>query len=499
MHGLLPRLLRRATPTLIPVSGLVAVVAALSGGAATPTPLLAQNDSLQELAESAVRGVVLIDVVTAADTRQGSGFLVDSTGRILTNEHVVRNAQSIRVKLTSGDVYDAVDVLATDERRDIAVLRIAGFNLPALPLGDSDSVRIGTPVVLIGSPLGLENTVTTGIVSARRQEEQGYTVFQMTAPASRGSSGGPVLSLSGQVMGIAASQMQAGQNLNFAVPINYARGLLNNLGETPVATLRPTSSRDGDATVRLSADAIVVNEGLAFNLGDFSGYTLDTEARLGEERTRRTRISYRVIETVGQSGARLERYLESETTRRVEPFGTQQTVHRERVRTLVSLEDLEPLSTRGEAAWWTGEGWATATYDLAIESGRIQGLVTDTTGRTLELDRELPRGIVLREMRDLAFTSMAADSLVGKSVELVTFDAWSGSVVEDRYDVLDVTEVEAGGETYEALRVNVASGLANATAFFSVERPFALLRRVSGDGRETEELLRLGTDGNRPR
>ena len=81
------------------------------------------QDTLVELAAEATRAVVLIDVKTATDSRQGSGFIVDAAGRILTNQHVIRNAESLQVKLASGDVYDVVQILATDERRDMAVLQ----------------------------------------------------------------------------------------------------------------------------------------------------------------------------------------------------------------------------------------------------------------------------------------------------------------------------------------------------------------------------------------
>ncbi|HKK08948.1 MAG TPA: trypsin-like peptidase domain-containing protein, partial [Gemmatimonadota bacterium] len=163
----------------------------------------ARGDTLERVAARATDAVVRIDAETSSGPSQGSGFLVDSSGRILTNYHVIRKARSISVKLTSADVYDNVQILGTDQRRDIAVLQVAGFHLPALPLGNSDSVRVGATVVLIGSPLGLENTVSTGIVSGRRQEPQGYQLLQVSAPASPGSSGGPVLSGSGRVVGIA--------------------------------------------------------------------------------------------------------------------------------------------------------------------------------------------------------------------------------------------------------------------------------------------------------
>lgn len=438
-------------------------------------------DTLEKLAAHATSAVVLINARAGATSRQGSGFLVDPRGRILTNNHVIRDARSVRVKLSSGDVYDRVTVLATDERRDIAVLQIPGFDLPALPLANSDSVRIGAPVVLIGSPLGLENTVSTGIVSGRRQEDEGFQLLQISAPASVGSSGGPVMSSDGSVIGIAASQLQNGQNLNFAVPINYARGLLEHLGPDPVAVLEPDGNGMPRPGRRLSTGVDAVNEGLAFEVDGFAGYSVQTEGRTGEDRWRRARVTYRRIETVGGVEPRIERYAESETTRQTGSFGTPQTVRRERSRTIVSADGLRPISARGEITWWTGQEWETSQYDLQFDGPRVRGVIRDTTGRAQELDRELPPGILLREVRDLAFATLDAPSLVGRSVEFVTFDPHTGEVTTDRYDVHGRVEVEVAGRSYDALRVNIASGLSNATGYFRVERPRVLLR-LEGEG-----------------
>ncbi len=489
------------TALLLPGILLAALsqAAVAPASAASPSAATAQaQDTLVELAAAATRAVVLIDVKTATDSRQGSGFIVDAAGRILTNQHVIRNAESLQVKLASGDVYDVVQILATDERRDMAVLQIAGFDLPSLPLGNSDSIRIGNPVVLIGSPLGLENTVTTGIVSGRRQESEGYQLLQISAPASVGSSGGPVLSRSGQVVGIASSQLPSGQNLNFALPINYARGLLANMDGQPVAVLRPTSSPADPTRVPLSSAGNAVNRGLLFDLSEFGGYSAEMEVRIGEDLWRRTRITYRIIETIGGGEPRIERYLEGETTRTSGPFGTPQTVRRQRVRTLVHRAGLEPISTRGETARWTGEVWEEASYDLRFEGYRVRGLIRDETGRVQELERDLPPGIVLREVRDLAFGTLAVDSLVGRSVELATFDAASGDVMTDRYDVRAIERLEVAGEVYEALRINVASGLSNTDAYYRAARPRILLRQRHPGDSGAEEVRSLEIFGEGP-
>ncbi|GEM_PF-1940646 len=455
----------------------------------TPGAAVPGGDTLERLAAKATAAVVRIDVRTPTDTRQGSGFLVDSSGRIVTNFHVVRDARSMRVKLASGDVYENVTVLATDERRDLAVLQVPGFHLPALPLGNSNSVHTGAGVVLIGSPLGLENTVSTGIVSGRRQEKEGYALIQVSAPASPGSSGGPVLSRKGLVIGVAVSQMQAGQNLNFAVPINYVRGLLDHLASQPVAVLAPSPSTTGRETSRFMRGVASVNQGLSFDLESFQGYTLDLQGSAGGQRHRQTRIGYRRIETVGGGKPRIERYVESETTEPSGPFETPQVVSRERERTIVAAGDLHPISARGEVATRRAQGWARADYDLQFDGDHVRGVIHDTAGTGRDLDRDLPGGVLLRGTLDLAFATMVGDSLVGRSVEFAAFDPRSGQVTHERYDVRNVTTVNVGGKSYRAYRVNIASGLSNTTAYFGAEAPHVLLERVGEEGHEDMTAL----------
>lgn len=448
-------------------------------------------DTLEKIAERALPAVVLIDVRTAGGRRQGSGFLVDPGGLILTNHHVIRDAVGAHVKLASGDVYDQVTVLAADERRDIAVIQISGFDLPVLALGNSDSVRIGAPVVAIGSPLGLENTLSTGVVSSRRQEPEGFHLFQISAPASSGSSGGPVLSRSGEVIAIATSQMPAGQNLNFAVPINYARGLLGHLAPEPLAVLSAETPEPRRETERLAESSGAVNRALRFDLSGFPGYEARFRGTTGETSASRSRVAYRRIQTVGDGEPRIERYEESESTEPIGPFDTAQTVRRERSRTIVTADGLRPVSARGETAWWTGADWVRAEYDLRFDGSRARGMIRDSTGAAREVDRELPPGILLRAMRELAFAALAADSLVGRSVELETFDASTGELTVERYDIESLTEVHVADRTFEALRVNVVSGLSNAVAYFRREPPRVLLSVESDDGVETRVMTGL--------
>lgn len=515
------RHVRKAAASLVAVPILLTLPAALgatsasaqveeasappgAAGVRPPSPAsifsIFPDDTLETIASEAMEAVVLLDVETETGERQGSGFIVDPDGRIFTNYHVVRGARSIEVRLASGDVYDRVEILGIDERRDIAVLKVPGFELPTVPLGNSTSVRIGTPVIVIGSPLGLENTVSTGIVSGRRSEPEGFQLLQITAPTSQGSSGGPVISRSGEVVGIAVSQLREGQNLNFAVPINYARGLIDHLGSEPVAVLSPDAHPSLGVRANVATDPSRVNGQLTFDLDDFYGFSVETQGRVGENRQRRSRVTYRRIEAVGGLPS-IERYAEAETTDRTGPFDTPQTVRRERSRAIVAADDLRPISVRGETAWWDGNDWHHREYRFQFDGYHVTGTISDTAGRVRELSRDLPPGIILRGVRHLAFATLAEDSLVGRSVEFVTFDAAAGEVTSDRYDVRASTEVEVAGESHPALRVNLASGLANTLAYFRRAVPRVLLRRGTGYQDETEEVsdLRLfgpETDGS---
>jgi S1-C subfamily serine protease len=202
---------------------------------ATPAKAPLTTAQIARLALPAVVQVVTYDAARKS-LRRGSGFIVASEGLIVTSHHVLRGARSVEVISSSGEVYDVVSVAGEDLRRDLAVLRVAGFELPTVELGAMQQVELGEPVTVIGSPLGLANTVSNGIVSAKRDME-GSQILQITAPISTGSSGGPVFDSRGRVIGVLAGYYPRGQNVNFAVPIEYARGLL----EIPERSLSVTS------------------------------------------------------------------------------------------------------------------------------------------------------------------------------------------------------------------------------------------------------------------
>jgi serine protease Do len=165
----------------------------------------------------------------------GSGFIVDRDGYIITNNHVVENAQEIKVKLADGREFNA-RVVGRDPKTDLALIKISSVfkDLPTLSLGDSDSIRVGDWVLAIGNPFGLEHTVTQGIISARgRAIGSGpYDNFLQTdAPINPGNSGGPLVNLKGEVIGINTAIIATGQGIGFAIPINTAKSVISQLKE----------------------------------------------------------------------------------------------------------------------------------------------------------------------------------------------------------------------------------------------------------------------------
>lgn len=162
----------------------------------------------------------------------GSGFIIDKEGYILTNNHVVEKASSIKVRLSDDKEY-AAKVVGKDAKTDLALIKINARNsLPVAPMGDSDEVDVGDWVIAMGNPYGLDHTVTVGIVSAKgRVIGQGpYDDFiQTDASINPGNSGGPLFDLQGRVVGINTAIISGGQGIGFAIPINMAKGLLPQL------------------------------------------------------------------------------------------------------------------------------------------------------------------------------------------------------------------------------------------------------------------------------
>jgi putative serine protease PepD len=240
------------------IAGVVgSVVGRTSAELDTRTNLVSTNSTIERkpnsIAGIAARvspSVVSIEVSKGNSGGSGSGFFLDNTGHILTNNHVISlvatAGASMRVQLANGKTYDA-KLIGRDVAYDLAVIKIKVTDAPALQLGDSDKVQVGDGVIAIGSPLGLTGTVTSGIISAKNRpvtsgsgtrESSFINAIQTDAAINPGNSGGPLVNLSGAVIGINSAIATTGSvfggqsgsiGLGFAIPINQARKTADQL------------------------------------------------------------------------------------------------------------------------------------------------------------------------------------------------------------------------------------------------------------------------------
>ena len=163
---------------------------------------------------------------------EGSGFIIHKSGYILTNAHVIENSDSLQVKLSTGGLFKG-KLIGMDRVADLALIKIDSPNpLPVIPLGSSDELKPGDWVMAIGSPFGLDLTVTVGIVSAKGRS-LGATPYddfiQTDTPINPGNSGGPLINTQGEVVGINTAVMQMGQGLGFSLPVDLAKKLIPEL------------------------------------------------------------------------------------------------------------------------------------------------------------------------------------------------------------------------------------------------------------------------------
>src|SRR5215471_14645637 len=157
----------------------------------------------------------------------GSGFFV-APDLMATNFHIVEGTKSGYVKLQNNQSkFDVIGLVAVDSPRDLAIIKVKGVKGKPLTVGDSKAVGVGDDVYAIGNPEGLEGTFSTGMVSSVRKRGDD-SLIQITAPISAGSSGGPVLNSTGEVIGVAMGSMRGGEALNFAIPASYLKSLIAN-------------------------------------------------------------------------------------------------------------------------------------------------------------------------------------------------------------------------------------------------------------------------------
>jgi hypothetical protein len=279
---------------------------AASAGATKSAPSAPSTPA--DIAEAALPSIVAV----VTEDALGSGFVVHEDGLIATNLHVVAGYAKALVVLHDRREFPVIEIYNADPRRDIAILRIAASGLRPLSLGDSDKVRPGEPVVAIGHPLGLTDTVSSGLVGAVRKVEDDVSVLQISAPIAPGSSGGPLFDDRGRVIGVATAILLGGQNLNLGVPINDVKILLGKADPVTLTALaahtkrsqmpevkrqvprHPLSSLKGCGAERIALiahsleNAIEVGAPL-YNRGDFAscyhvyeGAALDLERKLGQ-------------------------------------------------------------------------------------------------------------------------------------------------------------------------------------------------------------------------
>jgi S1-C subfamily serine protease/Flp pilus assembly protein TadD len=180
-----------------------------------------------QIFEEVAPGVVVIVAKSSTGFNQGSGFIVDKSGVIVTNLHVVAGAEKINVRLKDGRLYPVTGIIEYDQMRDICVLKIDAPDLVTIPLGNSNSLKQGQKILVIGAPLGLEYSISDGLYSGLRGEIAGLKSLQFTAPTSPGNSGGPLLDMQGRVLGVTTFVITAGQNLNFAIPVNDIKSFIH--------------------------------------------------------------------------------------------------------------------------------------------------------------------------------------------------------------------------------------------------------------------------------
>ena len=191
----------------------------------------ANAQSPQQIAKKALVSTVLLvmEDTNGQPLSLGSGFFVRD-GQVATNLHVVKGASRGYAKLMGQKTkYDIEGITAVDVERDLIILKISISGTQVISLGDSDTVQIGSPVYAVGNPRGLEGTFSQGIISSIRKVGTDK-ILQLTAPISPGSSGGPVLNDEGHVIGVSVATFRGGQNLNFAIPSNYLKKLMEQVG-----------------------------------------------------------------------------------------------------------------------------------------------------------------------------------------------------------------------------------------------------------------------------
>lgn len=229
-----------------------ALLVALVTAAAQSRPASAGKTPAEILQENnAALALILSDGNSTVSL--GSGFFIEGGSALVTNFHVIEGAKVVYVKSGDGRVFNSDTVYGFDLKQDLAVLKVSPPATRTVVLGDSEKVVIGTPITVIGNPEGLEKSVTNGLISGIRTID-GQQLFQISAPISPGSSGGPVFDEKGEVIGVVVGALSDGQNPNFAIPINFVSKVWGARREIGLAGLPVNDRAEDGAKTSASLD-----------------------------------------------------------------------------------------------------------------------------------------------------------------------------------------------------------------------------------------------------
>ena len=242
---------------------LVFLAACGPSGKSTEIPKSNKPLTPKDIVQRSSPAIVRVEATGDDGEQFGTGFIVDKTGVVATNFHVIQGLSDIKIKLQDGSHYTVQSVLNVDPGRDLAIMKFQPDKpMPSLRLGDSNKVAAGEKIVAIGNPLGVfENTVSEGLISSIRQicSQQDAAnknpqcpielhLLQISAPISQGSSGGPLFNQTGEVVGITAAIITQGQLINFAVPANYLKPLLAQQQPISLDEFAKATKREGEGS-----------------------------------------------------------------------------------------------------------------------------------------------------------------------------------------------------------------------------------------------------------
>ncbi|MDE3068126.1 MAG: trypsin-like peptidase domain-containing protein, partial [Verrucomicrobiota bacterium] len=254
------------TVLVVPRSAIAKITpvdtAAVSSPAPVPAPLVQANAAPQFYYSGAptapasdvrnlVRRIGEAVVQVRTPSGLGSGFFINPEGFLITNFHVIEGETEITVEvyrqadgLLNHETYRQVRIVAINKFHDLALLHIEDKNAPKfkyVTLGSSDALNVGDPVFAIGSPMGLERTVTSGIISTKTREMEGELYLQTTAQINPGNSGGPLFNMAGQVVGVTNMKIMFGEGLGFAIPVELVKNFLDHRDAFAYSTDNPNN------------------------------------------------------------------------------------------------------------------------------------------------------------------------------------------------------------------------------------------------------------------